>query len=208
MTRLRAWLRNQRGFTLAELLLVVAVLGIVMAGVFAIQQQGQQAYLLGSDRVETQQNARIALDLLTRELRSAQSIDSVGSSHDIAFKVCDVDPLDPPAAPFTIPAPCAAPHFQPHTIAYGLSGTAPDMTLTRKVDNGQPTPLVRGVQSLTMTYYRVYDVYNNTYTTTTAATEVKVIKISVTVGTEGATGMPEDQRATMESTVKLRLGLS
>jgi len=54
MTPMRHWLENQRGFSLAELLVATAVIGLVMAGVFVVQQEGQQAYLLGSSRVETQ----------------------------------------------------------------------------------------------------------------------------------------------------------
>ena len=74
MSQLRAVLRDQRGFTLTELLVVATVLGMILAGVVLIQMQGQQAYLFGSHRVEVQQNNRAALELITRELRSAQSV--------------------------------------------------------------------------------------------------------------------------------------
>ncbi len=185
MTRLRRWLDNQRGFTLTELMIAVAVITIVLAGVFAVQQEGLQAYLWGSNRVETQQNARVALDLMTREIRSAASITTITSATDITF-------LDQ-----TLP--------NPKTIRYAVSGT----TLNR-TENGTTTPLIGGVQSLTMTYYKVYDVYNNTYTTTTTATQVKVIKISIMTKTEEgvATGQPGDQHARMECTVRLRATLS
>jgi len=187
MTRLRYWLASQHGFTLAELLIVVAVLGIVLAGVFAIQQQGQQAYLLGSNRVETQQNARVALDLMIRELRSARSITTIASC---ANSVCtDLTFVDQNG----------------QTVEYALSGA----TLNRTI-GGTATALIGGVQSLAMTPYSVYEVSTATYTPTTTPAQVKVIKISVTARTEEtvATAMPGDQRATMESTVKLRLSLS
>ena len=71
MTRLA---RDQRGFTLTELLIVIAVLGVMLAGLLAVQMQGQQSYLIGSHRVEAQQNARVALELMIRELRSATSV--------------------------------------------------------------------------------------------------------------------------------------
>ena len=61
MSQLRAVLRDQRGFTLTELLVVATVLGMILAGVVLIQMQGQQAYLFGSHRVEVQQNNRAAL---------------------------------------------------------------------------------------------------------------------------------------------------
>lgn len=175
---MRHWFRNEHGFTLAELAVVTAVIGIVMAGVFVIQMEGEEAYLLGSSRVETQQNARVALDLMTRELRSAQSISAIGSATDITF-------VDENA----------------NTVEYALSGS----TLNR-TQNGTTTPLIGGVQTLAMTTYSVYDVSTGTYTTTTSAALVRVIKISLVTKTEqgAAAHSPGDQHATMESTVKLR----
>lgn len=70
---------NQRGFTLTELLVACAVLGIVMAGLVTLQQQGQAAYLVGAARAEVQQNARHAVEMLTTELRFAQAVTAVGA---------------------------------------------------------------------------------------------------------------------------------
>ncbi len=187
MTHVRRWLRNERGFTLAELLVVTAVIGLVMAGVFVIQRGGQQAYLLGSNRVETQQNARVVLDLMTRELRSAASITTIAScTNSVCTDLTFVDQNG-------------------QTVRYALAGT----TLNRTV-GGTTTALIGGAQSLAMTSYSVYDVSAATYTKTITPAQVKVINISVTTSTEETvgTGMPGDQRATMESTVKLRKDLS
>ena len=48
---MRRMLRDQRGFTLTELLVVTAVLAIVLGAVILIQQKGQEAYIMGSNRV-------------------------------------------------------------------------------------------------------------------------------------------------------------
>lgn len=79
-------MRGQRGFSLAELLVACAVLGIVMAGLFVLQRQGQAAYLVGAARVEVQQNARHALESLVSEVRSAQALTAVGAN-------CETGPI-------------------------------------------------------------------------------------------------------------------
>jgi prepilin-type N-terminal cleavage/methylation domain-containing protein len=66
--------KSEKGFTLAELLVGLAVLGLVMASVVTIQQSGLRAYVSGSNRVEVQQNARVALERMAREIRGAQSL--------------------------------------------------------------------------------------------------------------------------------------
>lgn len=177
-------LHNQHGFSLAELLVTTAIIGVVMAGIFVVQRGGQQAYLFGSNRVETQQNARAALDLMTRELRSSTSIAALASATDITFVW--KDEAIPPVA---------------HTIRYTQTGTA----LNRTFD-GTATPLIGGVHTLAMTYYSVYDVGTSTYTQTSNVNLVKVIKISVRTKTEdaAAAGSPGDAQTLMESTVTLR----
>src|SRR4029450_10959908 len=68
---------NERGFTLAELLVASAVLGVLMLGVFTIQRQGLGAYQGGGAGVEVQQNARAALETLFGEIRAAQAITAI-----------------------------------------------------------------------------------------------------------------------------------
>lgn len=64
-------LRNQHGFTLTELLVACAIIGVVMAGLFSILRSGQQSYLTGSNQVEAQQSLRLAMLRVTNELRDA-----------------------------------------------------------------------------------------------------------------------------------------
>jgi type IV pilus assembly protein PilW len=63
--------RGASGFSLPELLVSLAVIGLVMAGVFTLLQAGLGAYALGTARVEAQQSARIALERMVKELREA-----------------------------------------------------------------------------------------------------------------------------------------
>ena len=188
---MRNLLANQRGFTLAELMVATAVVGMVMAGVVLVQQAGQRAYLLGSSRVETQQNARVALDLITRELRTARSIVAVGGGGtDITFQdQCN------------------------QSVAYALAGTELNRTGPDYSDRSNcvfavtgTRALIGGVLTFTLTSYAVYDVSTATYTTATTADQVRVIMIDLATKTEEsvAAGSPGDQGATVQSTVRLR----
>ena len=55
-------LRSQRGYTLAEMLVVAAVVGVIMAGLFSMLSTGTQAYTVGTNRADAKQTARHALD--------------------------------------------------------------------------------------------------------------------------------------------------
>jgi prepilin-type N-terminal cleavage/methylation domain-containing protein len=72
-------LRNQRGFTLAELLVACAIIGVVMGGLFSILRAGQQSYLTGSNQVEAQQALRLAFLRMTNEVRDAGYCPTCGS---------------------------------------------------------------------------------------------------------------------------------
>ncbi len=64
----------QKGFTLAELLVGLAVLGLALASLATLHESGLRAYVYGSNRVEVQQNARVALERMAREIREAQAL--------------------------------------------------------------------------------------------------------------------------------------
>ena len=169
--------RDQRGFTLAELLIVIAILGMMLAGIVSVQMQGQQAYLIGAHRVEAQQNGRIALELMVRELRSATSVTAIPSATDMTF--VDENGI---------------------TIRYSLAGA-----VINRSTPGDTTPLIGGVVTLNMTYFH-YDPVTNVVTTTTDNTQVNLVRVQLVTGTEESVASYSDsnQRATIEMLVRLR----
>ncbi len=64
-------LRARCGFTLVELLIVVALLGVVMTAVLSLVRTTQRHVYTSDEVVEVQQNLRVALDFMSRDLRLA-----------------------------------------------------------------------------------------------------------------------------------------
>jgi Tfp pilus assembly protein PilW len=56
---------------LADLLTAAALLGLVLSATLTVLAEGQRAYVQGAARVESQQNARVALARMAREIRQA-----------------------------------------------------------------------------------------------------------------------------------------
>jgi prepilin-type N-terminal cleavage/methylation domain-containing protein len=63
-------LRDLRGVTLTELVVTLALFAIVMAAVVGVWGKAQEAYFLGAESAEVQQNVRAAIDFMVREIRS------------------------------------------------------------------------------------------------------------------------------------------
>jgi prepilin-type N-terminal cleavage/methylation domain-containing protein len=187
---------TQRGFSLTELLVSIAVIGLVLAGVFALQQEGQDSYLMGSNRVEAQQNARVALALMTRELRELCAIDTatLPTSTRIQFTIVNPDPGTPATADCSTVANVI-------TVVYtGASGT-----LTRQVGSGASQPVIGGVDSLSLSYFDATNASIPTVTGSNVGT-IRSVDVELTTRSEGAvvSASPGDVRSHIKSRVRLR----
>ena len=131
-----------RGFTLLEVLVAMAVSGLVMAGTLSLLLAGQGAYAAGEARAEAIQGARVGLERMATELRQAG--------------------YDPQGAGFP-PIEVAEPErivflhdlnengvIDPtrERVTYLLRGT-----VLRREAGGGAQPLVEGVQRLRLAYY-------------------------------------------------------
>jgi type II secretory pathway pseudopilin PulG len=178
----RTALTDVRGFALAELLVVCAVLGLMMAGLLAVQVQGQQAYQMGAARVEVQQNARGALDLMMTELRFAKAITAVGAG-------CDTGPVPTGGGATTI----SITDQDNKAVVYQLTGT----NLQRTYDGGAATTLVGGAQTLR------FWCYDSNGALTAAAATVRSVQVRMQTGSESP-GAARNQHALVEARVRLR----
>jgi len=192
-------MNNERGFTLAEMMVVCAIVGLVMASLLGLVMTGQQAYWYGTTQVDAQQTVRIALYRMVREIREA--------GYD-------------PVPPNTTPATCASvPCYQFDAIASqsstgltlqynwdGSVGTTPSASavndallcatgtacrgeqviysysggnLTRRevgIDSS-PVTVASGINSLTFTYFK------EDGTTATVAGDIRTVAVTVTAQT-------------------------
>lgn len=173
-------LSDERGLTLAELLVVLAVTGLLLAGALAIQQSGFSLYLFGSSRVETLENtrfARFALARMAREMQTASLVSSTSlSASDLQFSGLD-------GAGNAV------------TIRYQLVGS--DLRRTEGANAAEN--VIGGVEALTFTYR------SSTDTITTAASAVRRIDITLRARTEQAGQAGSAQAATSEVTTTVRL---
>jgi len=64
-------MRCNRGFTLPELLVSVAIAGIVMSGIYSAYSSQQRSYIVQEQVAAMQQNLRASMDLMEREIRMA-----------------------------------------------------------------------------------------------------------------------------------------
>jgi prepilin-type N-terminal cleavage/methylation domain-containing protein len=117
--------RNQHGFTLTELLVACAMIGVVMGGLFSILQTGQQSYLTGTNQIEAQQSLRLSLLRLTNEIREAGYCPTCGA-------------VAPPFAAITGPTGGTAPSASGFTLQsdWNGNGAIAAGTVTQVVMNG------------------------------------------------------------------------
>jgi len=80
---------EHNGFTLVEILIVLAISGVITAGMVNFMILQSQSYRLQEDLQEMEQNARSALEVITGSLRDAVAIKTKGNGVDerIEFKI-------------------------------------------------------------------------------------------------------------------------
>jgi len=66
-------LRGAGGFTLAETLIAAAIGGVILVGLYLVYDVNQITFIKGEQLADLQQNARIGMDRIVREVRLAGS---------------------------------------------------------------------------------------------------------------------------------------
>lgn len=184
MSRLRALVADQRGFTLVEMMVATAIMGFVLSAALLSLQAGTQASDATTGRAEAQSSIRFALDRMIADMRAAgydptinnfDPVDSASMSSTQVMLNTDLNAngtLDAPAGTCDAAA-------QAERVRYRKSGTSlMRAVMTNATTVACETTLIGGVQSLTFTYLGA-----NGATTATAAS-VRTIRVALTIQPE------------------------
>lgn len=200
---------NERGFTLAEMLVVCAIVGLVMASLLGLVMAGQQAYWFGTTQVDAQQTVRVAIERMVKEVREAGYYPRNPDTTSCAV---------PPCYPFNAIGTGAT--SSTLTLQYdwsgdgtsAASGTVTDPilnaargervtysfssgTLTRQETgvDGTPLTLATGISALAFSYF------DEDGLATTTPADIRTVAISVTAQTAN-----KGAYVTMTDRVRLR----
>lgn len=210
--RARLAIADQRGFTLTELLVVCALVGLVMAGVVALLMSGNQAYTSGINTIDAQQAARMGLARIVTDLREAGYCPTKAptatacpwASNPDAFTVATATSItaqydwDSTGAITTgTVTDIRTGLARGEQVGYRLTGT----NLERMETGVSPswTTMASGVQSLSLTYFD----QNGASTATPASVRSVVITMTVNANPSAAVALGKRQ-VTMTARVKLR----
>ncbi|MGH7343982.1 MAG: PilW family protein [Candidatus Rokuibacteriota bacterium] len=64
-------LRGQAGFTLVELMVAMSIFLLILVGIFQVFDPSRNAYQVSERKLDVQQNARVAMDRMARQIRMA-----------------------------------------------------------------------------------------------------------------------------------------
>jgi len=116
-------MNNQRGFTLAEMLVVCAIVGLVMASLLGLVMQGHQAYWFGTTQVDGQQTVRVALERMAKEIREAGYEPLPGETDPAACPNATNYPLYTAGVPCYKFVPITSPSATALTLQYNFDGS-------------------------------------------------------------------------------------
>jgi type IV pilus assembly protein PilW len=202
---------NKKGITLIELLVALAICGIVIAGIYRLFIGQTKAYTVQDQVVEVQQNVRNAMELLLRDLRMAGfNDDNLNSTINIAKAIV------PPFSDNSIMVNYeyfdrAGATYQNHIVLYSLN--ASNLFRQSTVDGvaGAPEILLENVEALNFIYGIDLTPGDGLVDNWVPATNVgtnKVIAVRVTLTARPAPVNPDVQQMisprTLTSTVSLR----
>jgi type II secretory pathway component PulJ len=153
--------------TLSELLVTLALVGVLATAALGLLEQGQRAWATGAARAESQQSARVALARLVTDLRAAgfggDGFDAVSVAEP--GRIVLQQDLDGDGAIATAG----------ERITWRLAGS-----ILRRDAGGGAQPIANGVRALDLRYFDAHG------SVTALPREVRSVAVALTTAPEGA----------------------
>lgn len=148
--------KQQRGFSLIEMMIVVGVLGLITLGLVTFFMGGTKSWVAGQSQLEAQRNARQAMDRMVREIREGKKLLSSSDRDTIIINF--------PSS------------FGKNDVTYQLNG----IIIDREV-NSTSNPVIDNVQSLAFNYFDSSDLEVTLPLTVETASKISKVHIDLQV---------------------------
>lgn len=79
------YVKNQKGFSLIEMMVVVVILGLIVLGLVTFFTGGAKSWVAGQSQLKAQREARQAIDRMVREIREGKNVKINSTSNSILF---------------------------------------------------------------------------------------------------------------------------
>jgi prepilin-type N-terminal cleavage/methylation domain-containing protein len=154
-------LRSEGGYTLIELTMVLAILGVVVGALTTLFVRAMNAEVDANRRFRAQQDARVAVDKMRRELHCASAISPSGASASINV---------------TLPGQCPSAGGSQTVVTYDVVGS------------GQRFQLRRNAVQLA-DYVTVQNAFN--YTAPVTGTSLGKLRVTLPINIDPSNGIKE-----------------
>jgi len=124
-------IKNQKGFSLIEMMVVVVILGLIVLGLVTFFTGGAKSWVAGQSQLKAQREARQVIDRMVREIRHGELITS-GVSKSITVSIPALGSVSA------------------YNVTYSWSGPSID-SIIRTV-NSTPSHVIDNVKDLLFTY--------------------------------------------------------
>lgn len=189
---LRRLLREESGFTLAELMVTILIMITVMFALYSIFDMSLRVFGFGNDKTEATENARLGLERMEREIRAAYPYDKANGDDRLFTTTWTADQI-------TFGNDLNGNRFVDSNEIISYRRGADPTTLVRE-NNGTSQPVVEYVDGLTFEYL---DRYGATVTSD-PANEKNIYIVRITLTTEVDRSLADPTTQTLSTDVALR----
>ncbi|NCO66094.1 hypothetical protein [Candidatus Aquicultor secundus] len=182
MVKLTALIKNEKGTTLAELIIYAVILVAILAASYTVYEGSEAIYASSSGQADAQRSARLAQAQMTKNIRMAESfVTADDTSISLRADIDDDNMWD--------------------TVNYYTQNGS----LYTKVNNGTAKQIATGVQNdaLNQPLFIYYNIHFAPITTDTASRKTKSYQIEVNLIIDTDVNRPPDAY-TLTSKVMLR----